>query len=104
MLLMARELRSRREVEKAQNASLEDRGINQGILQDLRGLNVGNFALQYVGKISNHYNRPRRYVGIHWRSKHLRTACCLPFDQYNASTTSVDMSCATYKGKSSTII
>lgn len=73
MLLMARELRSRREVEKAQNASLEDRGINQGILQDLRGLNVGNFAIQCVGKIYYHYNRRRGYIGIHWRSTHLRT-------------------------------
>lgn len=44
MLLVAREQRSRREVEKAQNASLEDRGINQGILQDLRGLSVGTFC------------------------------------------------------------
>lgn len=40
-LLMAREQRSRREVEMMQNASLEKRGIDENLTQELRGLNVG---------------------------------------------------------------
>lgn len=39
-LLMAREQRSRREVEKAQNASLDERGIDETLTQEMRGLNV----------------------------------------------------------------
>lgn len=37
---MAREQRSRREVEKAQNASLDERGIDETLTQEMRGLNV----------------------------------------------------------------
>lgn len=40
-LLMAREQRSRREVEMMQNASLEKRGIDEALTQEMRGLNVG---------------------------------------------------------------
>ncbi|CBN78576.1 Hypothetical leucine rich repeat protein [Ectocarpus siliculosus] len=39
-LLMAREQRSRREVEKARNASLSDRGIDDTLAQEIRGLNA----------------------------------------------------------------
>lgn len=39
-LLMAREQRSRREVENAQNASLNERGIDDTLTQEMRGLNV----------------------------------------------------------------
>lgn len=37
---MMREQRSRQEVEKARNASLSDRGIDDTLAQEIQGLNV----------------------------------------------------------------
>lgn len=38
---MAREQRTRRDVENAQKASLEERGIDEDLTKEIRSLNVG---------------------------------------------------------------
>lgn len=55
-LLMAREKRSRLEVEKAQNASLNERGIDESLTQEMRGLNVGCGLMHAKNQLPSFWN------------------------------------------------
>lgn len=62
-LLMVREQRSRLEVEKAQSASLDERGIDETLTQEMRGLNVGTHSYSFC----------TRLCGIVWSKEKIYT-------------------------------